>query len=331
MITGSNVLIINEVKSFLHKKFKIKDLGPLKYFLGLEVLRYEHGIILSQRKYASEIVDQTGLDEGQAVTTPMEQNLKLTAQETRDDHYIEDFGVYRRLVGKLLYLTLTRPDISFTVQVLSQFIQEPKESHLKAALRLVKYIKDSPGRGIHLSSHGSFDLECFCDSDHGSCTDSRRSVTGFLIKFGGSLVCWKCKKQSTVSISSAEAEYRALRMAAAEITWLVGLIKELQVHGVEPVKVHCDSQSAIHIASNPVFHERTKHIEIDCHFVREKLLAGMIIFRHVRSEEQLADILTKALGGPQHEYILSKLGTCEYRVPNLRGGVKHIHCCDLIG
>ncbi|XP_028752536.1 uncharacterized protein LOC114712221 [Neltuma alba] len=119
----------------------------------------------------------------------MEQNLKLTAQETTDDCYISDPGVYERLVGKLLYLTLTRLDVLFAVQVLSQFMQEPKESHMKAALRLIRYVKDTLGRGVFLSVNSSRNMECLCDSDYGACGDSRRSVTGFVIKLGGSLIC----------------------------------------------------------------------------------------------------------------------------------------------
>ncbi|XP_028765900.1 uncharacterized protein LOC114723828 [Neltuma alba] len=158
------------------------------------------------------------LDEADEALTSIEQNLKLTAEETEEDPFLQEAGTYRRLIGKLLYLTLTRPDISFVVQVLSQFMQTPKESHMKAALRLVKYVKDRLGYGVFLSATSLIHLECFCDSDHGGCSYTRRSVTGFLVKLGGSLIYWKSKKQNIVSRSSTEVEYRALAMATSELT-----------------------------------------------------------------------------------------------------------------
>jgi len=159
-------------------------------------------------------------------------------------------------------------------------------------------------------------LTTYCDSDWGACLQTRRSVTGYLVKFGEALISWKSKKQDTVSRSSAEAEFRSMASATAEIIWLTGLLKELDVEVQVPTQLMCDSKAAIQIAANPIFHERTKHIDIDCHFVRERILQGMIRTNHVPTKEQLADILTKSLGRAQHEYLLSLLGVKDLFSPS---------------
>ncbi|WMV47062.1 hypothetical protein MTR67_040447 [Solanum verrucosum] len=187
-------------------------------------------------------------------------------------------------------------------------MQQPKVSHWEAALRLVRYIKGSPGKGILLSSKRSLELEAFCDSDWAACPNTRKSVTGYMVKLGDSLISWKSKKQHTVSRSSAEAEYRSMAGAIAEIIWLVRVLKELNVVIITPVKLHCDSKIALQIAANPIFHKRTKHIEIDCHFIRERIKNGLILRTYVNTKQQPADLLTKGLGAVAHNMLLSKLG-----------------------
>jgi len=144
-------------------------------------------------------------------------------------------------------------------------------------------------------------------------------VSGYVVFFEGSLISWKSKKQGTVSLSSAEAEYRSMRRVVAELSWITRLLAEFNVNSIVPVPVHCDNQAAIYIARNPVFHERTKHIELDCHFVREKLMAGLITLHYVLSQTQLADVLTKPLSGPSYRDAIRKLGVLA--PTNLRGGV----------
>ena len=187
-------------------------------------------------------------------------------------------------------------------------MHEPRTEHWEAALRVVRYLKGTLGQGILLRSDSNLTLQGWCDSDWAACPITRRSLTGWLVFLGQSPISWKTKKQNTVSRSSAEAEYRSMAAITCELKWLKGLLLSLGVNHPKAVKLYCDSQSALHIAKNPVFHERTKHIEIDCHFVRDAVTAGLIDPVYVPTHTQLADIFTKDLGKPQFDTLLSKLG-----------------------
>ncbi|XP_016561450.1 uncharacterized mitochondrial protein AtMg00810-like [Capsicum annuum] len=272
--------MIQEANDTLNQNFKMKDLGALRYFLGIELLKSKEGILLNQRKYALQLLSEEGLSGPKTVSTPLEFNHKVTSlehdeqEENTSDPTLEDVTTYQRLVGKLLYLTITRSDICFGVQVLSQFMQRPKVSHWDAAIRLIRYIKGLPSLGVLMKRDKGTVLTGYCDSDWASCPNTRRSVTGYALKLGDSLISSKLKKQPTVSRSSVEVEYRSMAALVAELIWLAGLLKELNFTVKLPIKVFSDSKAAIQIAGNLVFHERTKHIELDCHFIRERIKSG---------------------------------------------------------
>ncbi|KAJ4769875.1 Retroelement pol polyprotein-like [Rhynchospora pubera] len=306
VIAGNNSKAIGQFKQYLSSTFYMKDLGALKYFLGIEIARSPSGLFLCQRKYTLDILAECGLLGAKPVAFPIEQNHNLSIANGAP---MNDPERYRRLVGRLIYLTITRPDLCYSVHVLAQFMQAPLDIHYNAAIRVLRYLKGSPGQGIVLSADNDLLLSGYCDSDWASCPLTRRSLTGYFVMLGDSPISWKTKKQHTVSRSSAEAEYRSMATTSCELTWLKSLLKSLGVSHTRPMKLICDSQAALHIAANPVFHERTKHIEIDCHFVRDKIQAGQIVTSHIRTHEQLADIFTKALGKQQFHYLLRKLGT----------------------
>ncbi|KAK2980497.1 hypothetical protein RJ640_022499 [Escallonia rubra] len=251
---GSNVTLLQSIKARLCGQFHTKDLGSLKYFLGIEVARSSRGLYLCQRKYTLDILDDCGLTGARPSEFPMEQNLKLS---NSTGAILSDPSPYRRLVGRLIYLTVTRPDIVHTVNILSQFMHQPQQPHLDAAHRLIHYLKGSPGQGIFLHSQSDLALKAFYDSDWASCPMTRRSTTGYCIFLGSSPISWKTKKQTTVSRSSAEAEYRSMAVATCEITWLSFLLRDLGMPLTTPVPLYCDNQAALHIAANPIFHERS--------------------------------------------------------------------------
>lgn len=319
ILTGNDLTCINDLKRHLDSVFSIKDLGELSYFLGIEVGYVADGITLTQKKFTTELLHEAGVDLSKTAVTPLPINLKLQANEGA---LFSDPSLYRCLVGKLNFLTHTRPDLAYTVQHLSQFMQTPIIPHYQALTHVLRYVASTSGHGILLKGSEQLTLHAYSDSDWGACLDTRRSISGYLILLGKSPVSWKSKKQGTVSRSSSEAEYRSMSAAASEVTWLVRLLEELGVTNLRPVTLHCDNQSAIHIAKNPVHHERTKHIEIDVHFTRDKVLEGLIQLTYLPTSSQLADIFTKILPSTQFNDLLSKLGMTPCQ-PSLRGADKY--------
>jgi hypothetical protein len=224
---------------------------------------------------------------------------------------------YRHIVGALQYVTLTRPDIAYSVNQLCQHMHAPTSTHLTAAKRVLRYLKGSVDYGLQYHK-GPLAITTYCDSDWAGNPDDRRSTTGFGIYLGSNLISWSAKKQHTVSRSSTEAEYRALSLATAEMFWLRMLLKELQVFLPSPPVLKCDNSGALALASNPVHHARTKHIEVDIHFVREKVTNQDIALQHLSTLDQVVDIFTKGQTTARFCYLRDKLMV----VPpmSLRGG-----------
>ncbi|KAL0395458.1 UNVERIFIED_CONTAM: Retrovirus-related Pol polyprotein from transposon RE1 [Sesamum latifolium] len=271
LVTGTSESQIIDIKHFLDKEVTIKVMGCAKYFLGLELQHSDTGLAVSQYKYTRDIFSDAGLSSCKPTNTPLPLGIKLSTQSTP----LPDTAPYRRLVGRLLYLSLTRPDIAFGAQQLSQFVHRPGQDHMDAALHLVKYLKGNPQQGLFFPRSNSFHLTAFCDADWAGCVDTRRSLTGYCIFLGDALISWKCKKQTTVARSTAE-EYRSLGTIVCELKWITFLLRDLHISPPTPIPVYCDNQAAIHIVANPVFHERTKHIEIDCHLVRDHYKSGFV-------------------------------------------------------
>ncbi|CAM8978512.1 unnamed protein product [Rhodiola kirilowii] len=317
VLTGTCTKMIHRVKQFIHDAFKIKDLGLLKFFLGIEVARSESGIFINQRKYALDLLHDAGLLGCKPSIIPMDTKHKLSLSTSE---LLTDPSAYRRLVGKLIYLTVTRPDLAYSVHILSQYMSSPRLDHLNAAHKVLRYIKQAPGQGLFFASSSPLQLTAYCDADWAACPVSRRSLTGFCVTFGTSLISWKTKKQTTVSRSSAESEYRAMAQVVCELTWLHGLLTDLHVLIPTPIPLYCDNNAALHIARNLVFHERTKHVEIDCHLVRQLVTKGFVEPRPIDTSDQPADFFTKPVAHDVLLHLCGKLGVSNFlHTPRLRG------------
>lgn len=317
IITGDNEAEISKLRNNLSTRFEMKNLGEIGCFLGIEVEKSDQGYFVSQKRYAKSLLERFGMGESKEMATPMEPYLKLTKEE---GELLKDARRFRQLVGSLIYLTITRPEIAYSVSVISQFMQNPRTHHLEAAKRILRYIKGSIAHGLMYKKGNDFVLRGFTDADWAGDAVNRRSTSGYCFNLGSAVVSWCSKKQSTVALSSTEAEYMAATMAAQECIWLKCLMEDIFSKVDYAVQIYCDNESAIRLALNPVFHGRTKHIEVHHHFVREKVLNQEIELQEISTGNQVADIFTKALTKAKFENFRAALGVID-RKHALRGSV----------
>ncbi|KAK9049545.1 hypothetical protein SSX86_031486 [Deinandra increscens subsp. villosa] len=271
----------------------MKDLGNLSYFLGIAVTNHGSSLFLSQEKYAREILAKAGMEHCNKSATPVDTQPKLSS--TTGTPLADGGTEYRQLAGALQYLTFTRPDISYAVQQICVHMHSPTTDHMNALKRILRYVQGTISHGLTITPSVSTSLVAFTDADWGGCPDTRRSTSGYCVYMGDNLLSWSSKRQPTLSRSSAEAEYRGVANVVSEVCWLRNLLLELNHPPVRASIVYCDNVSAIYLTGNPVQHQRTKHIEMDIHFVREKVARGQIRVLHVPSRYQVADIFTKGL------------------------------------
>ena len=252
ILTGDYDEEIQRLKKVLAKEFEIKDLGSLKYFLGMEIARSKQGIVVSQRKYILDLLRETKMLECKPAETPMDYTVKLGMIENGAP---VDKGRYQRLVGKLIYLSHTRPDIGFPVSTVSQFMNNPTEEHMDAVFRILRYLKMTPGKGLYFKRGSNRSTEIFTDADWAGTITDRRSTSGYCTYVWGNLVTWRSKKQAVVSRSSAEAEFRAMAQGICEGIWLRRLLTELKTPMDKTMKLFCNNQAGISIAKNLVHHD----------------------------------------------------------------------------
>jgi hypothetical protein len=251
-----------------------------------------------------DLLHKTNMQCANSIATPMGGGEKLYPFGS---NLFSDPQLYRQVVGALQYVTITRPELSYAVNRVCQFMHQPLESHWKVVKRILRYLKGTIDFGLHLQKDSNLSLVGYCDADWASDPNDRRSTSGFGVYLGPNLISWSSKKQPTVSRSSSEAEYRSLANVTAEVLWLQSLLSELHYSSNSSPLLYCDNISTILMAENPVFHARTKHIEIDLHFVREKVQSQEIRIQHVNSAAQIADIFTKALPSSQFLNLREKL------------------------
>ena len=307
IVCGPNSLKIAEFKNQMKETFSMSDLGLLSYYLGMEVKQEESQITICQKAYAEKIVETCGLTGCNTVDTPMEQRIKLSA--TKPGAEI-DISRYRSIIGSLRYLVNTRPDIAYSVGIVSRFMEAPGKEHWAAVKRIVRYIAGTLDYGCRFQKGKKMDLKLlgFTDSDCSGDLIQRKSTSGIIFYLGSNLVTWASQKQKVVALSSCEAEYIAAAMGACQGVWLSRLIAEMLGEEVQKFKLLIDNQSAIELAKNPVFHDRSKHIDTRFHYIRDCIEKGMVEVNHIRTDEQVADILTKPLGRIKFVEFRLKLG-----------------------
>uniref|UniRef100_A0A2N9EKF8 Reverse transcriptase Ty1/copia-type domain-containing protein n=1 Tax=Fagus sylvatica TaxID=28930 RepID=A0A2N9EKF8_FAGSY len=306
IITGNNPTAISDIITQLSNAFELKDLGPLRYFLGLQIDYKKVGLFVHQHKYITDLLTKFHMTECKAASTPIATTSSLSTTTT---DLLSDPTPYRSLVGALQYATFTRPDIAFAVNRVCQFMHQPSTIHFAAAKRILRFLKGTLDKGI-LFQPGPLALTAFTDADWAGDTSDRRSTSGVVVFLGNNPITWLSKKQHTVSRSSTEAEYRSLATGAAELAWLRQVLCDLKLYLPSAPLIWCDNTSALALASNPVFHGRTKHIEVDYHFVRERVVRGDLSLQFISTHDQLADIFTKALPSTRFLLLCSKLLVC---------------------
>ncbi|KAJ9548100.1 hypothetical protein OSB04_020643 [Centaurea solstitialis] len=285
-------------------RFEMSMLRELSFFLGLQVIQKPDGILINQSKYIGDLLKRFHMATSSVAKTPMASGTLIGADPKGKP---VDQKAYRAIIGSLLYLTASRPDIMFATCFCARFQANPKESHMMAVKRILRYLKGTPNRGLWYPKESGFELVAFLDADHGGCQLDRKSTSGHVQFLGDKLVSWGSKKQHCVSTSTAEAEYVAAASCCSQVLWMRTQLRDYG-YNFNHIPIYCDSKSAIAITCNPVQHTRTKHIDIRYHFIKDHIERGTIELYFVNTEYQLADLFTKPLDEKRFNFLISKLG-----------------------
>ncbi|GKA47590.1 retrovirus-related pol polyprotein from transposon TNT 1-94 [Tanacetum coccineum] len=306
MYTGNDERMLEDFKCSMKGEFEMTDLGKMRYFLGIEVFQTPAGIHVSQQRYAIEILTRFNMLDCNAVVNPIVPGCKLKQEEGGP----VDETLFKKLVGSLMYITTTRPDIQFVVSYISRFMSKPTDVHLAAAKRVIRYLQGTLDYGIWYKRGGSGKMEVFTDSDFAGDQNDRKSTSGYLVLWDGAAITWSSKKQSIVALSSTEAEYVAAAACACQVVWIQGILEELGMKQEDGTVIKCDNTSTIKLSKNPVFHGRCKHIGVRFHFLRDLVGDGIVELQHVGTKEQIADIFTKLLHREVFLKLREKFGIC---------------------
>lgn len=317
IITSNNDDHLSKCITNLANRFSLKDLGPLNYFLGVEVNSHPQGLFLSQTHYIQDILTKANMESSKPASTP----LPTRPPPSIHGKPLENPTEYRALLGSLQYLSLTCPDISFAVNKLAQYMQRPTHEHLQLLHRLLRYLNGTLHMGLTLHANSPISLHAFSDVDWARDRDDYISTTAYIIYLGRNPISWTSRKQKTRARSSTEAGYRAVAATTAELLWINNLLQELgQLTTHQPV-IYCDNAGATYVSANPVFHSKMKHLGLDYHFVRENVQSGKLRVAYISTNDQLADALTKPLPRTHHQTLITKIGLSHWP-PILRRGIK---------
>ena len=304
---ATNECLCQEFAKLMQSEFEMSMMGELNFFLGLQIKQTKEGISINQAKYTREILKKFGMETTKPIGTPMSSSCKLDKDECGKS---VDQKLYRGMIGSLLYLTASRPDIMFSVCMCARFQSAPKESHLLAVKRIFRYLSGSIEIGLWYSRESSYELIAYSDADFAGCKLDRKSTSGTCQFLGVNLISWSSKKQNSVALSTAEAEYIAAGSCCAQILWIK---QQLEDFGIKLTKtpIRCDNTSAINLTKNPVQHSRSKHIEIRHHFIRDHVQNSNVLLEFICTDYQLADIFTKPLNEDRFCMIRRELGVID--------------------
>ena len=309
VFAGKNEKQLEEVKKTLAKRFDIKDMGKLHHFLGMKIVQNDQTgeVWMGQPLYTENLLQKFGMENAKPVSTPVDSNSKLV-KATEDEDRI-DQQLYQSAVGSLLFLSVgTRPDIAYAVSNVAKFSSQPTKKHWSAVKRIMRYLKGTVNFGLHYSKESPEKCVGYSDADWGGDLDDRKSTSGYLFQISGGPVSWRSKKQTSVALSTAEAEYMALASAGQEAVWMRLLIAELCDNPVRAVTILEDNQAAIQMTRNPQFHGRTKHIGIKFHFIRDLISDGTVNVEYCPTQQMIADMLTKGLPREQFNKLRDMAG-----------------------
>ena len=305
IIFGStNPNLSKQFENLMKSKFEMSMMGELKFFLGLQVHQSPSGIFINQAKYTIEILKKHGMEDCDSVGTPMVTSPKIGADLFGKPI---DPKKYRSMIGSLMYLTASRPDIQFAVCLLARFQAKPTELHLKEVKRIFRYLRRTINMGLWYPKDSGFNLTAFSDADHAGDQIEAKSTSGGAQFLGEKLVSWSSKKQDCTALSTAEAEYVSLSACCAQVLWMRTQLTDYGFH-FERIPMYCDSKSAIAISCNPVHHSKTKHIRVRYHFIKEHVEEGTVEIHFVKTDYQLADLFTKALPKERFEELVRRIG-----------------------
>ncbi|KAI3718574.1 hypothetical protein L6452_19451 [Arctium lappa] len=305
IIFGSTrVIMCKKFEELMHQRFKMSSIGELTFFLGLQVQQKSDGIFICQSKYVQDILTKFGFSDSKPASTPTETHKQITADLEAEDM---DLHHYRSMIGSLMYLTAYRPDIMFPVCVCARFQVRPKQSHYLAVKRIFRYLKGQPRLGLWYPHNSPFDLLAYSDSDLGGANLDRKSTSGGCQFLGARLVSWQCKKQTTVSTSTTEAEYIVAASCCSQVLWIQNQMLDYGVTFLH-TPIFIDNSSAISIVNNPVKHSKTKHIEIKYHFIRDCNEKKLIQVVKVHTDNQFADLFTKAFDVGRFTFLVTSVG-----------------------
>ncbi|GJW78179.1 putative ribonuclease H-like domain-containing protein, partial [Tanacetum coccineum] len=296
--------LCTEFEKMMHKKFQMSSMGELIFFLGLQIKKKKDGIFISQDKYVTEILKKFGFTDVKTASTPMETQKHLLKDEDGEE---VDVHLYRSMIGSLMYLTSSRPDIMFAVYACRRYQVNPKVSHLHAVKIIFRYFKGQPKLGLCYLKDSPFDLVAYTDSDYAGASLDRKSTTGGCQFLGCRLISWQCKKQTVVANSTTEAEYVAASSCCGQVLWIQNQLLDYGYNFMH-TKIYIDNESTICIVKNPVFHSKTKHIEIRHHFIRDSNEKKLIQMIKIHTDKNVADLLTKAFDVSRFQYLIASIG-----------------------